>query len=161
MWIWLPELGACCEFRRYQKVQLLHPLTSPGRWENATVLVFWKSTGPYINLEGFGLLSAFYFNLAPAPKLTNKKQQGKVESWEFHRLPVRESHKPNKLQVTFMHILLYVFQNSSVSCLFFPMVRGKDSIWPWQIQTTLTGHRGLNAECLCLCQRTCCKTKGL
>lgn len=122
----VPELGACCEFRRHQKVQLLHPLTSPGRWENATALVVRKSTGPHRNLEGFGLLFAFHFNLVPAPKLMNKKQQEKVESWEFHRLPVRESHKLNKLQVTFMH--LYFFPTSPLSCLFFPVVRGKDSI---------------------------------
>lgn len=76
--------------------------------------------------RGLGLLFAFHFNLVPAPKLMNKKQQGKVESWEFHRLPVRESHKLNKLQVTFMH--LYFFPTSPVSCLFFPVVRGKDSI---------------------------------
>lgn len=161
MWSWLPELGACCEFRRYQKVQLLHPLTSPGRWENTTALVFWESAGPHRNLEVFGLLFAFYFNLVPAAKLTNKKQQEELESWEFHRFPVRETHNPNKLQVTFMYIFLYFFPRSPLSCLFFPMVRGKDSVWPWQIQATLTGCNGLNAECLCLSQRTCCKTKGL
>lgn len=158
MWSWLPELGACCEFRKYQKVLLLHPLTSPGRWENATALMFWKSTGPHRNLEIFGLLFAFYFNLAP--KLTNKKQQGKEESWEFHRLPARESHKPNKMQETLMHIFLYFFPKTPLSCLFSPMVRGKDSIWPWRIQTMLTGHHGLNAECLRFCQRTCCKWRG-
>lgn len=88
--------------------------------------------GPHRNVVASGLLFAFYFNFAPAQKLTNKKQQGKVESWEFHRLPVRESHKQNKLQVTFMHIFLYFFPKIPLSCLFSP-----DSIWPWWIQPHL------------------------
>lgn len=40
----------------------------------------------------------------------------------------------------------------------FLMVRGKDSIRPWRIQTTVRGSHSLNAECLCYCQRTSWKT---
>lgn len=66
-----------------------------------------------------------------------------------------------------MHLSLFLLQHLHfLYSVFLPffffvsflMVRGKDSIRPWRIQTTVRGSHSLNAECLCYCQRTSWKT---